>query len=86
MTKNAGTGCYYNNNYNPVVYSYIEPSEIAITVRSYQDSYISANQFTQGCSSSYINADYCLTGYTKWDFAKSLLLAYTVPAPRGFQY
>ena len=78
MTKNAGIGCYFKNNYNPLIYEFNKPSQIAINVRSFQDSYISADYITRGCSSSDINENYCLTGYSKWDLFSRMMFSYVV--------
>ena len=75
MAENAGIGCYYKNNYYPLIYEFKKPPQIAITVRSNQDSFISADYITQGCSSSDIYEDYCITGHSKWSLFGMILIS-----------
>ena len=55
----SGVGCYYNNNYSPVLYSKTYSSVLPIHIRYYKDSFISADETTQGCSSSSTSSTTC---------------------------
>ena len=54
-----GSGCYYNNDYQPAVYSKYKQLDIVVTVRYYMDSFISADEMTEGCSSATISSSSC---------------------------
>ena len=52
-------GCEYNNDYQPALYGTSQVSSISVSVRYYQDSYISASEMTGGCSSSSASSTSC---------------------------
>lgn len=52
-------GCYYNNNWNSVVYGIGDHPVITYKVRSIQDSYIAASAYTKGCSSGNTIGSHC---------------------------
>lgn len=76
LRNNAGIGCYYKNNFNPLVYEFKNTDHINITVRSYQDSFIAAETITQSCSSTNIYGNYCINVYGKGEFSEWILNAY----------
>ena len=55
----SGAGCYYNNEYSPALYSKTYSSDLPIHIRYYKDSFISADETTQGCSSSSTSSSTC---------------------------
>ena len=48
----SGAGCYYNNDYAEALYGKNSVSSLPIHIRYYKDSFISADELTEGCSSS----------------------------------
>ena len=55
----SGAGCYYANNHDVALYSKSYTSNLAVHLRYYQDSFIAADEFTQGCSYSSPDSTSC---------------------------
>lgn len=55
----SDAGCYYSTDYHPAMYSSNRLMQIPVAIRYYQDSYISADEFTHGCSSTSPSSTSC---------------------------
>ena len=53
------SGCYYSNQYQPAIYGYSRINQIPVQVRYYKDSFISADELTEGCSSTLSSFSSC---------------------------
>ena len=52
-------GCYYSNQYKPATYGYSRVPNVPIHIRYYKDSFISADELTYGCSSTFSSFSSC---------------------------
>ena len=61
----SGAGCYYSHNYNAAIYGKDSTSVVPVRVRYYMDSFISADEMTQGCSSSAVSSSASCFGMSR---------------------
>ena len=57
--SSSDAGCDYNNDYQTAIYGTKKVSSIPVSVRYYQDSFISASEMTGGCSSDNPSSTSC---------------------------
>ena len=57
--SSSDAGCDYNNDYQTAIYGKEQVSSIPVSVRYYQDSFISASEMTGGCSSGSSSSTSC---------------------------
>ena len=55
----SGAGCYYSTSHGVAVYSRTYRPVVPVQIRYYQDSFISADELTRGCSSSSPGSSSC---------------------------
>lgn len=55
----SGVGCYYHNDYEEALYGKHRVESLPVHIRYYKDSFISADEMTNGCSSSSTSSSSC---------------------------
>ena len=55
----SGAGCYYRNDYAEALYGKNPADRLPIHIRYYKDSFISADELTEGCSSTLSSFSSC---------------------------
>ena len=67
----SGAGCYYNNDYAEALYGKYYVPSLPIHIRYYKDSFISADELTEGCSSTTSSSSSSCFGMSKSEQTKT---------------
>ena len=67
----SGAGCYYRNDYAEALYGKNRADRLPIHIRYYKDSFISADELTEGCSSTTSSSSSSCFGMSKSEQTKT---------------